>query len=360
MRVFDRDYQHLFKLYFNQEISLQFIGCANQQISRILEDTVAESSKHARLYWSSLLNKLQYQKDKTSTLKSGLLMSYGQLEVNICWTAKSGKIYSIEDTDVDCNDIVFTVDGLDAEKIKHGIKPIWSLFTFPEDIKNAFLHYHKITMSLSFIKCANAQLSPQFEARTGIKLNRNVGIITLTHGTEFLYEKKAVSRLSVDLVVNAHGNTIFILWKSKSGRIYDTADEDIPCDDIVFSFDESFDALLYHKQMYPKVQLPFKLSNLPFEVKIERLNIDCVITMTLKDDYTDKAEEAEQKIDKCIDDFNTKAEKKEEDCVHNWKTFIEGNTIVYEMDTGFAGPEILKTLFKLFAKMDIFSKVVVS
>jgi len=45
--------------------------------------------------------------------------------------------------------------------------------------------------------------------------------------------------------------------------------------------------------------------------------------------------------------------------VLNWRTEVEDNRIIYQMDTGFAGPEILKTLFKLFAKMNIFSKVTV-
>ncbi|MGN6435548.1 MAG: hypothetical protein ACTHMM_03405 [Agriterribacter sp.] len=165
--------------------------------------------------------------------------------------------------------------------------------------------------------------------------------------------------MNVTLYVNHNGNELSIQWTSKSGRIYDTADEDIPCDDIVFSFDDSFDALLYHKQMHPKVALPFKLKNLPFEVKIERLNIDCVITMTLKDGYTNQAAEAAKKIDKCIDDFNTKAEKKGEDCVHNWKTEVENNVIMCEMDSGYAGVEILKTLFRQLVKINIFSKVVV-
>lgn len=64
-------------------------------------------------------------------------------------------------------------------------------------------------------------------------------------------------------------------------------------------------------------------------------------------------------VDTCINDFNMKAEKNEEDAVRNWRTEVEGNRIIYEMDTGFAGPEILKTLFRLFARMNIFSKVTV-
>ncbi|MGN6491395.1 MAG: hypothetical protein ACTHLE_05315, partial [Agriterribacter sp.] len=344
--------------YFNQEISLQFIDCAHQQIARILDSTVPESSMHARLYWLPLPNKLEYQKGAVCSLKSQLLMSYGQLKVNICWTAKSGKIYGIEDTDIDCGDIVFTVEGLDAEKIKHAIKPVWSLFTFPEDTILTFREQNKLSLSTTFIRCADNQLSKEFEARTGIKINQHIGLLSISTSL-FYYEKGEVSKIAIVLYVNHNWNETSIQWTSKSGRIYDTADEDIPCDDIVFSFDESFDALLYHKQMYPKVELPFKLKNLPFEVKIERLNIDCVITMTLKDGYADQAEEVAQKIDKYIDDFNTKAEKKGEDCVHNWLTTAQNNTLVCEMDSGFVGPEILKALFKLFAKMDLFSKVVV-
>lgn len=360
MQVLDDGWQKLFKFYFDKEISKLFIHCANTQITNILNKELPASLNVAKLNWGPE-ETLLYSKGLLSSIDSRFLLPYGILPVKICWHSQSGRIYDIADTDIDCEDIVFELEGLDVAKMSHLIKPKWSLVTFPEAIVERLQRHLKREISLGFIKCANDQLSKQFETRTGIKITRNICISVPipVHGQEFLYKKNIVSKLSIDLVVNGNGNSLSILWKSKSGRIYDMADEDVPCDDIEFWFDDSFDALLYHKQLYPKVDLPFNLKNLPFEVTIERLNIDCVITMTLKDDAVSRAGEAVQKIDTCIDDFNTKAEKNEEDAVHNWRTEVEDNRIIYEMDTGFAGPEILKTLFRLCAKMDIFSKVTV-
>ena len=358
MDFFDQGWQKLFKMYFDIEMSASFIDCAGSQIRTIIEKRLPNSSKVAWLAWEPN-EKLEYHKELTSYLNSRLALPYGILPFKILWHSRSNRIYDIADTDIDCPDIVFELEGLDVAKMNHLIKPKWSLFTFPESIIDSLLQLNKQRTSVAFIKCADVQLSGQFEARTCIKINRNISITFPLGEERFRYEKDKISKLSVLLYVNHNWNEMFILWKSKSGKIYDIADDDIPCEDIEFSFDNSFDALLYHKQLYPKVALPFNLKNLPFEVTIERLNIDCVITMTLKDDAASKAEEAVQKIDTCINDFNTKAEKDDEDAVHNWRTEVEDNRIIYQMDTGFAGPEILKTLFKLFAKMNIFSKVTV-
>lgn len=358
MQVLDDGWQKLFKLYFDKDISKSFIHCANTQITNILNKELPSSLNLAKLNWGPE-ETLLYSKGQSSSVDSRFLLPYGILPVKICWYSQSGRIYDIADADIDCADIIFELEGLDIAKMSHLIKPKWSLFTFPETTVDSLLQLNKQRTSVAFIKCADAQLSGQFEARTGIKINRNISI-TFPYGEErFRYEKDKISKLSISLYVNHNWNEMFILWKSGSGKIYDIADTDIPCEDIEFWFDDSFDALLYHKQLYPKVELPFNLKNLPFEVTIERLNIDCVITMTLKDDAVSQAGEAVQKIDTCINDFNMKAEKNEEDAVHNWRTDVENNTIIYEMDTGFAGPEILKTLFRLFAKMNIFSKVTV-
>lgn len=358
MQVLDDGWQKLFKMYFDREMSLSFINCADKQISKILETNLPGSVQYTRLRWDPA-KALIYIKGLVSILKTEFSFNYGHLIVDIRWHSRSNRIYDIADTDIDCPDIVFELEGLDVAKMNHLIKPKWSLFTFPESTIDSLLQLNKQRTSVAFIKCADVQLSGQFEARTCIKINRNISITFPLGEERFRYEKDKISKLSVLLYVNHNWNEMFILWKSKSGKIYDIADDDIPCEDIEFSFDNSFDALLYHKQLYPKVALPFNLKNLPFEVTIERLNIDCVITMTLKDDAASKAEEAVQKIDTCINDFNTKAEKDDEDAVHNWRTEVEDNRIIYQMDTGFAGPEILKTLFKLFAKMNIFSKVTV-
>ena len=69
--------------------------------------------------------------------------------------------------------------------------------------------------------------------------------------------KKEISKLPVVMYVNHNwNNNVIILWRSKSGCIYDIADTDIDCDDIEFWF-EGIDPLLYYKQLYPKTELPF-------------------------------------------------------------------------------------------------------
>lgn len=358
MQVLEHGWQTLFRMYFNREISLPFIDCANNQITQILEKELSGCSRYTRIRWGSE-NELVYNKGVVSCLRGEFAFIYGYIVVDIKWHSRSKRIYDIADTDIDCADIIFELNGLDVHKMSHYIKPRWSLFTFPETTIEHLLSHNKLKMSPGFLKCADEQLSRQFEYRTGLKINKQVSVIIPTDAPQFLYEKGIVSKFSITLFVSHNWNPLFMLWKSKSGRIYDIADEDINCDDIEFSFNESFDALLYHKQMYPKVDLPFKFKNLPFELVIERLNMDCVFIMELKPERIPFAQEYVEKIDQCIDDYSMKAERSGGNPVHNWRTTVEGNTIVCDMDSGYAEAEILKVLVKLFTKLNVFSKVTV-
>ena len=56
--------------------------------------------------------------------------------------------------------------------------------------------------------------------------------------------------------INYKLTKVTILWKSKSGRIYDLADTDIDCNDIELWFDK-LDPLLCQKQMFPKEELVY-------------------------------------------------------------------------------------------------------
>ena len=213
-----------------------------------------------------------------------------------------------------------------------------------------------LSVSKQFVECANQQLTELFEQRTGLKINKH---ISYSLSGELLNRKRdKISSLGLHIYVNHNWNPVTILWKSKSGRIYDVNDVDIDCADIEFWF-EDLDPILYHKQLYPKAELPFKLQNLSYELVVTRLNMECTVEMELKTEDLSNAQAIVDKTDKFIDNFNTTSEKKDrkDGVVHNWTRRIEENKLIYEIDTGFSGPVFIKKLLQFLSKLNAFEKV---
>lgn len=211
--------------------------------------------------------------------------------------------------------------------------------------------------SAAFIDCADRQLTQFFVSVTGIKPGKHV-CISLPWPEDFFYHKGTVSRIPMCIYINHNWNQVTMLWKAKSGRIYTPEDTAIDCTDLEFWF-EGLDPLLYHKQLYPNDTLPFKLKELSYELVVSRLNMDCSLDLYLKKEWVGSSTEIISQIDDFISAFNRKAEARKTSVVHNWKRSAEGEKIVYEIDTGFAGPGLLRKLLPFLSKQDYYEKVVI-
>ncbi len=349
--LFEVMWKKLFNLYYNVDISEEFIICANEQLDKIFRSATSLTDFPA---WLSFEQEapFHYEKGTISKISSRIALKYGFNKVDILWKSKSGRIYDLADKDINCDDIEFWFEGLDPDFCYKAVYPVWSLITFPETVVYSF----KINISKQFIKCADKQLSALFKKITGLSFNTHIGLFF--QNDRFDYQKNNTSSLLSALIINHNSNKLYVLWKSKSGRIYDIADTDIDCNDIEFWFDE-LDPLLCQKQMYPKEELPFKLKNLSYELVITRLNMDMTVEMTLHKEALVKENETIIQVDNFIDGYNKKSEEKDRinGVVHNWKREIKENKIIYEIDTGSAGSHFLKQLLKFLSKLNCFEKV---
>lgn len=235
-----------------------------------------------------------------------------------------------------------------------------TLFVYPEITVEQFKRRYGKDISVQFVVCADSQLTNLFELRTGLKINKQISIAWIWEEA-FYYTKNEISKLPFQIFINNNWNPVTILWRSKSGRIYDMGDTDIDCDDIEFWF-EGLEPVLYHKQLYPKDELPFKLKDLSFELVVTRLNLDCTIEMHLPEEQVAKAPEVIREIDAFIEDFNNKSEKQDRKygVIHNWRRQVVEQRIVYEIDLGSAGPLFFKKLLPFLSKLKSFSKVEIS
>ena len=346
------------EVYYTVNMSAAFAACADKQLMSVFERITSIKVKDGvGLAWRQE-DPFNYKKGEISTITICIFLRYGLTLAKIAWKSKSGRIYDIADETIDCSDITFWFEGVDPEYCFKKMYPAWTLLTFPDTVIEIFNRKDALPISMQFLECADKQLSPFFEKSVGLKINKHISL-TIADDRRYEYKHDMVSRLAMVLYINHNWNyDIYMVWKSKSGRIYKPGDTDIDCNDVEFSL-EGLDPVLYHKQMYPKAELPFKLKNLSYKLVITRLNMDCTMEMTLKKEIITNAEGLIKKVDDFINRFNEESVKKnrEEGVVHNWKHNIEGDKLIYNIDTGFAGPALMKKLLPFLSTLNSFEIV---
>jgi hypothetical protein len=233
------------------------------------------------------------------------------------------------------------------------------LFLYDSRAPEIYLNRYKresIKISLNFLICADTQLRISFEKITAIKVNKHI-CFSLPDSNEFEYKMGLTSEFTQSLFINyQYIFGVKIKWKSKSGRIYKFEDADIDCEDVEFWF-EGLDATLVHKYLYPKVTLPFKLTDLTYNLVVTRINMECNLEMVLKKNLEHNL--ISKQIDDFIADFNNKSEKKDrkDGVVHNWKREFINDKLIYELDLGSTGVSFIKKLLTFLNKLNTFETV---
>jgi hypothetical protein len=238
---------------------------------------------------------------------------------------------------------------------------ISTLFVNINSVQESLLYRYQLNSSLEFLSCADKQLTKLFILSTGIKPNKNLCFSISSHSLEQeILKVSRISKLNINLYVNHNWNPVVVLWNSKSGRIYKIADTDIDCNDIEFSF-EKLDSQLYIEQLYPKGQkLPFVLKNLPYELVVTRLNMDCTVLLSVKEGYQTAIENIIKGLYEFTQKYNNTSENKsdEGEIVEKYLGKPEGtSTIIFEIDMSLAGFDYIKKLLKYLAKVKGIEKV---
>lgn len=103
-----------FDLRYQVKISEPFIVCANNQLSRLFElQTGLKIGKQISIAWEQE-EKFFYEKGETSKLTFRIFVNHHWNSIVIQWKSKSGRIYAIDETDIDCDDIEFSFEHLDV------------------------------------------------------------------------------------------------------------------------------------------------------------------------------------------------------------------------------------------------------
>jgi hypothetical protein len=102
-----------FKRLYDVDISEEFVQCANAQLSPLFNrETGLKFSNQLCIAWAGK-DEFFYERGPVSRLLFNLYVNHNWNPLTITWTSKSGKVYGIDETDIDCGDIVFSFEQLD-------------------------------------------------------------------------------------------------------------------------------------------------------------------------------------------------------------------------------------------------------
>lgn len=102
----------MFQTRYGLKTSEQFFSCADIQLTNFF--VLATGLKPGKRVSISLPPvELQYEKGEISNIHIQIYINHNWNPVTMLWKAKSDRIYTIADTDIDCNDLEFWFEGLD-------------------------------------------------------------------------------------------------------------------------------------------------------------------------------------------------------------------------------------------------------
>ncbi|MDZ4795755.1 MAG: hypothetical protein SGI83_15860 [Bacteroidota bacterium] len=218
-----------------------------------------------------------------------------------------------------------------------------------------------VFFSPHFCNYFNTNLKEIFYNATGLKASSKVTIGGFKQHNEVpMYQPGQVSRLNIVLwIMPQYTDNLSFCWKSKSGKIIQTTDEDFDESDLE-CWVEGIKAVEYWKEAATeKKSYPFQVKNLPYPVKVLGFGVHMGLTITLSN--VANASTIILQLAEEIEKYNNKSGKKDgkDGYVHNSSASVEENKIDFRIDVGSASLDIIKNLLKALAKFSEVEEVVV-
>src|SRR5262245_23717363 len=103
-----------FRRMANIEFSEEFIICADIQLSKIFEHQMGIKINKKTSFSSPMPDSKVYEQGPISRFNTRIYINHHWNPISFLWKSKSGRIYELNDSDIDCNDIEFWFEGLDV------------------------------------------------------------------------------------------------------------------------------------------------------------------------------------------------------------------------------------------------------
>lgn len=112
-----------FRRWYNKTLSLNFTICMDKQLTKLFElKTGLKPNKNLSIAWASEMH-FFVKEAEVSSMPFCIYANHNWNPVTILWRSKSRRIYKIEDSDVDCDDIEFWFEDLDVALIHRQMFP---------------------------------------------------------------------------------------------------------------------------------------------------------------------------------------------------------------------------------------------
>ena len=216
-----------------------------------------------------------------------------------------------------------------------------------------------IPFSQQFCEYFAENFERMFVDITGIRPSNKV---TITRANPYyhkeIYEAGDISKLNPTLwILPISYFDISFCWKSKTGNMVQPWDEKFDELDLECWLENIQTAEYWKLISTEKVQHPFQIKGLPFELKVFDFGVDTVLRIFIQDGSS--YEQLEDMISQSISRYNNKSETMQRaiGVVHNYSFSIEGNCLTVLVDTGSAGIEGIKTVLKALKKETSILKV---
>jgi hypothetical protein len=242
-----------------------------------------------------------------------------------------------------------------------------SLIKNEESFIKSIRGMYELSMSASFACCANVQLSEIFIKLTGLKPAKNIALAYDPMApTDFtpdkLYVKDEISGIVLSIAIRAYVFRVFVMWDSVSGKQYDIADADIPCEDIRFWF-YKLEPLAYRRHLEKEERLPFKSDGFGFVLKVSEIGVNATFELQVRETKPENVSEMINSIDGFLEKFQIPAKRKEDVlCLHNWRHEWKPDEAIieYSIDTGLTGYFFYEAFLKHLSTMQSFESVTIS
>jgi len=190
---------------------------------------------------------------------------------------------------------------------------------------------------------------------TGLVASSRISLSAFRQNNDLpMYEKGEVSviRTAISILPEFIDNINFY-WKSKTGKIITTTDEDFDTEDLE-CWIEGLKPALYWEQVSSTVHNhPFQ-KDLPFKLIVH--NFGTLMKLTIEVGNVNIAEIITGSLSKVIEQHNKKSEaqNRENGVIHSYHSQEKNGNIVFSIDLGSAGVPFIKKLLK---KLSEFSEV---
>ena len=220
-------------------------------------------------------------------------------------------------------------------------------------------HREGLFFSKKFCEYFSKNFTTLFFKETGLRPSTKVTLAGYKQYNETpIYEPGPVSKLNLVLwIMPEYNDDISFCWKSKTGAIIQTTDEEFDEEDLVCWMEGLKPSEYWSQVATEKKAHPFQVAGLPYELKVFDYGTDMELRI-----FTDGSlpnEVIKNTITTTIETFNSNTEKhqRKDGVVHNYQYEESDGFLCARIDTGSAGIPIINKVLKSLVKHTDIGKI---